>query len=259
MACAIDSAGFSQGPPLASGEGLLTGFIERIDVGIVEALNSLTGHHHAFDRLVVMLEESSLLKTGFIVGLLWYGWFSTRHQPETRRKVLLTLIAACAAILVARMGQRLLPPRLRPIHDPALGLQIAWSFNPASHAEWSSFPSDHAVLLCALAAGLWTISRAWGAAAFVWIVGFVFPVRLILGLHYPSDILAGCFIGVAIVWLLSKDRRFVPRMVDRAMAFELRQPALFYTSVFLLTWQVADFFGDCRYMVHMLGAIALGR
>jgi undecaprenyl-diphosphatase len=250
---------FSNTESASPGEGALTGSVARIDVWIVEALNALAGHHRAFDRLVVMLEETSLLKTGFIVGLLWYAWFSTRQQPETRRKVLLTLIAACVAILAARAGQRFLPPRLRPIHDPALGLQIAWSFNPASHAEWSSFPSDHAVLLCALAAGLWTISRAWGAVAFVWILVFVFPVRLILGLHYPSDILAGSVVGVAIVWLLSKERRVVPRLVEAGLALEARQAALFYTSVFLLTWQVADFFGDCRYMAHALGAIALGR
>jgi undecaprenyl-diphosphatase len=222
-------------------------------------LNSLAGRSHAFDRVVVMLETNSLLKTGLIVGLLWYAWFSTRHQPETRRRVVMTIVAACIAIFVARTGQRILPPRLRPIHDPSLALRVAWDFNPSSHAEWSSFPSDHAVLLCSLAAGLWTISRAWGALAFIWVLGFVFPVRLILGLHYPSDILAGGLVGVAIVWLVSLDRRVVPWIVDQAMKLEARQAAVFYTSVFLLTWQVADFFGDCRYMVHALGAIALGR
>jgi hypothetical protein len=66
-------------------------------------------------------------------------------------------------------------------------------------------------------------------------------------------------VGVAIVWLVSLDRRVVPWIVDQAMKLEARQAAVFYTSVFLLTWQVADFFGDCRYMVHALGAIALGR
>lgn len=206
-----------------------------------------------------MLEANSLLKTGLIVGLLWYFWFSARNQPENRRRIVRTLVSAVVAIAVARIGQRLLPGRLRPIFNPDLSLVTAWDFNPSSHAEWSSFPSDHAVMLCALATGLWTLSRAWGTVAFVWVLGFVFPVRLILGLHYPSDILAGGLVGVAIVWLVSKERLVVPKIVDRAMRLEAHQAALFYSGVFLLTWQVADFFGDCRYLAHALGAMALGR
>jgi len=226
---------------------------------VVEAFNSLAGRSHAFDRVVVMLEANSLLKTGLIVGLLWYFWFSTRDQPETRRKILRTLFAACIAIAVARVSQRLLPPRMRPIFDPSMALKVAWDFNPSSHAEWSSFPSDHAVMMCALAAGLWTISRRWGAVAFVWVLGFVFPVRLILGLHYPSDILAGGLVGVSIVWLVMRDGFVVPRFVDLSLRLEAHQAAAFYTLVFLFTWQVADFFGDVRYMAHALGAMALGR
>ncbi|HET8946710.1 MAG TPA: phosphatase PAP2 family protein [Candidatus Polarisedimenticolia bacterium] len=232
--------------------------VDRFDISIVEAFNSLAGRSHAFDRLVVMLESNSLLKTGLIVGLLWFFWFSSRNQPENRRRIIRTLVAACIAIAVARVGQRLLPPRLRPIFDPSLSLTTAWDFDPSGHAEWSSFPSDHAVMLCALAAGLWTVSRRWGAVAFAWVLGFVFPVRLILGLHYPSDVLAGGLVGVVIVWLVSKERLVVPKIVDRAMRLEAHQAALFYAGIFLLTWQVADFFGDCRYMAHALGAIALG-
>jgi len=44
-----------------------------------------------------------------------------------------------------------------------------------------------------------------------------------------------------------------------ALTLEARQTAVFYTPVFLLTRQVVDFFGDCRYMAHTLGAIALDR
>jgi undecaprenyl-diphosphatase len=206
-----------------------------------------------------MLEANSLLKTGLIVGLLWFFWFSTRDQPENRKRIIRTLIAACIAIAVARVGQRLLPPRLRPIFEPSLALKTAWDFDPMGHAEWSSFPSDHAVMLCALAAGVWTLSRSWGVVAFLWVLGFVFPVRLILGLHYPSDILAGGLVGVAIVWFVSKERLIVPKIVDWALGLEMRQAPLFYALVFLLTWQVGDFFGDCRYLAHALGTIALGR
>lgn len=226
---------------------------------VLQTLNTWAGKSPQFDQFVVMLESNSLLKTGLLIGLLWYAWYSTRDQPETRQKVLRTLLAACIAIAVARAGQRLLPPRVRPVYDPALHFQVTEEFNRASHAEWSSFPSDHAVLLCAVAAGLWTISRWYGLFAFAWLLLMVFPVRLYLGLHYPSDVFAGGLIGVVILWLVSMDRVVTPRLVDAALGFEGRRAAVFYTCAFALTWQVADFFGDCRYLGRILGAIALGR
>jgi len=235
------------------------GWVQWIDVSILQTLNGWSAASPRFDRFVVMLEQNSLLKTGLLVGLLWYAWYSTLRQPETRRKVIQTLLAACVAIVVARAGQRLLPPRVRPAYDPALQFRVAEEFELSSHAEWSSFPSDHAVLLCALSAGLWTISRWYGALAFAWVLLMVFPVRMYLGLHYPSDILAGGLVGLVLMWLVTIDRFATPRFVDATLSFEGRRAAVFYTCAFVLTWQVADFFGDCRYIGRVLGLLVLGR
>lgn len=234
-------------------------WVRWIDVGILQTLNEWAGRSPRFDRIVVMLESNSLLKTGLLVGLLWYAWYSTRNQPETRRKVLRTLLAACIAIGLARAGQRLLPPRVRPVYDPALEFRVTEEFNRASHAEYSSFPSDHAVLLCAVAAGLWTISPVYGVVAFLWVLFFVFPVRIYLGLHYPSDILGGGLVGLAVMCLVSLDGIVTPRLVEGMLNFEARRAAVFYTAAFVLTWQVADFFGDCRYIGRVLTLMALGR
>jgi undecaprenyl-diphosphatase len=233
--------------------------VRWIDVGILQALNAWAGRHARFDRFVVMLESNSLLKTGLLIGLLWYAWYSTRNQHEVRRKVIRTLLAACIAIVLARAGQRLLPQRIRPAYDPAIEFRVAAEFDRASHAEWSSFPSDHAVLLCAVASGLWTVSRWYGTVAFLWLLLAVFPVRLYLGLHYPSDIVAGGLLGVGVMWLVAHDHVLTPRLVEGAMNFEGRRAAVFYTAAFALTWQVADFFGDCRYLGRFIGLMALGR
>ena len=233
--------------------------IRWIDVGILKTFNAWAGQSTQFDRFVVMLESNSLLKTGILISLLWYAWYSTRNQPETRRKVVRTLLAACIAIVVARAGQRLLPPRVRPAYDPALEFRVTEEFDRGSHAEWSSFPSDHAVLLCAVAAGLWTVSPWYGGGAFLWLLLLVFPVRVYLGLHYPSDIVAGGLVGIAVMWLVAHDRLMTPRLVDATLRFEGRRTAVFYTAAFALTWQVADFFGDCRYLGRFLALMAMGR
>ena len=71
--------------------------------------------------------------------------------------------------------------------------------------EWywgSSFPSGHTLVVAAIAtAGVLCVSRirpaARGAAlslAFVWIL-LVALSRMVLGVHWPTDVLAAAFIG----------------------------------------------------------------
>jgi undecaprenyl-diphosphatase len=238
--------------------------LHLLDVWLLEVLNSWAGRYPRFDRLVVMLESNTFVKTGLIVGLLWYAWFTDPapatpfpedRRTRTRDRVLRTFLAVCLGTVVARAGEMLLPQRLRPIHDPSIQARLAFGLDPHTHAEWSSFPSDHAVLLCALAAGLWGISRSYGLFAFAWSVLFIFAVRLYTGLHYPSDILGGGLIGLAIMWLVARDRLVTPRLVDGALALERARPALFYAAAFLLTWQVAVFFGDVRHVVSVLASL----
>src|SRR5215831_2328756 len=133
----------------------------QLDLRLLDLLNGWAGRWPRFDRLVLMLESNTFVKTGLLVGLLWYAWFRDTATPEsgtddgrmqTRARVIRTLVAVCLATVTARAGEMLLPQRLRPIHDPSVQARLAFGMDPHSHAEWSSFPSDHAVLLCALAA-----------------------------------------------------------------------------------------------------------
>jgi undecaprenyl-diphosphatase len=235
-----------------------------LDVRLLEALNSWAGRYPRFDQIVLMLESNSLVKTGLLVGLLWYAWFRDPATPEspsserrtaTRERVIRTLIAICVATVAARAGELFLPQRLRPIHDPAAQARLAYGLDPRSHAEWNSFPSDHAVLLCALAAGLWGISRWFGLFAFAWSVVIVFAVRVYAGLHYPSDIVGGGIVGLAILWVVVHEQIVTPRLVDWALQLERARPVLFYAAAFLFTWQVGDFFGDIRHALSVLGGV----
>lgn len=80
-------------------------------------------------------------------------------------------------------------------------------------SEWysgSSFPSGHTVAVAATAtAGALVVSRLWPAAhrwalgaAFVWTI-LVALSRLVLGVHWPTDVLAAACIGAAIPLALS--------------------------------------------------------
>ena len=67
-----------------------------------------------------------------------------------------------------------------------------------------SFPSDHAVMAGAVAAGLLLAHRRLGAVAVVAAVLMAFS-RVYIAAHYPWDVVAGLLLGAAVAllgWLL---------------------------------------------------------
>ena len=153
--------------------------------------------------------------------------FSTRHLPEllaagaagvflagsrrVRMGVLQVIAAMAVAFVLAHLGQFLIA-RDRPF---VLGLGTQWLPHRASH----SFPSAHAsvsfAFACAVAMVLTAGYRLWAIAALAAAM-LISWSRVYLGLHFPSDVVAGALVGVASGWL--------------ACRLPLRSPALFLTA-----------------------------
>jgi undecaprenyl-diphosphatase len=70
-----------------------------------------------------------------------------------------------------------------------------------SHARDPGFPSDHATGAFAMAMALWFYDRAIGALAFVLALIVAFA-RVYVGVHYPSDVVGGALIGMAVALIL---------------------------------------------------------
>jgi undecaprenyl-diphosphatase len=88
-------------------------------------------------------------------------------------------------------------------------------FVPASHDP--SFPSDHATAAFAIAVALLLRHRKAGLLA----LGLALAVsvsRVVVGTHYPSDVLAGAAIGAmaALILWLPSIRGPLDRLADRA-------------------------------------------
>jgi membrane-associated phospholipid phosphatase len=74
----------------------------------------------------------------------------------------------------------------------------------ATRSSDASFPSDHAVMAGAAAAGLWLASRALGALATAAALVMAFS-RVYIAAHYPWDVAAGLAFGALVAllgWLL---------------------------------------------------------
>ncbi|HEY4342693.1 MAG TPA: phosphatase PAP2 family protein [Steroidobacteraceae bacterium] len=210
-------------------------------------MNSLVGRSALFDSGIAFLSDNPLFGALFVT-LLWGYWFkpgNVAQVRETREHLITTLWAGIASIVVARALALELPFRMRPRFEPALHFRLPASPDSSLLLGWSSFPSDHAVMYSALAAGLCFISWRLGLAAALYVVCFVCFPRAYLGYHYPTDLLVGVVVGVlcGYAFNLQLVRRWIAAPV---VAWEHSAPRRFYMALFFLTLQFATMFDIVR-------------
>jgi hypothetical protein len=135
-----------------------------------------------------------------------------------------------------------LPFRDRPMY--ALGAKAPGFPWQADLEQWSSFPSDSATFLFAMAAGLWLGSRWLGSVFGVFAI-CTSLARVYLGIHYPSDILVGALLGIGTSLALNRD--FVRRKVAvPILAIETYYPPYFYGVFFVVLCELGDGFPVTR-------------
>ena len=117
-------------------------------------------------------------------------------NARVARCVVRIWLAMLVAALIAHLAQ-LLFPMPRPF---SVGIGTVWR----KHADTAGFPSRHACMVFAFAFVVAAYTRRWlptlGAFG---IAGLLAWSRIALGLHFPTDVLAGVAVGGASAWLSS--------------------------------------------------------
>jgi len=230
--------------------------IQNFDSALFHAVNAFSGNRF-LDSLADVEEATTLLKGGLFMAVYYWLWFEMRgRQQETHRKILIAmLMAGFAALSIARLLAHIVPFRVRPMFaDPLYHLpSIAVSPN---YELWSSFPSDTAALFFALAVGVFIIWRGAGILLLVYTGLWICLPRLYLGLHWPSDLIAGAIIGAASAGLffwLAETRIYDRWIGGPVLRLENRYPAIFYSCAFAALYEIAIMFTDVRYAMHHSG------
>lgn len=230
--------------------------MNTFDTTVLAFFNQFAQRSWALDSLIMTISDSDALKGYLSLPLVWWAWFRDPHREDHRRTVLLAILGAFSAMAVARVFQLVLPYRPRPVHTSGLDFTLPYTVPEDFLAGWSSFPSDHASLFFALAAGLWLVSPFVGTLAFLHAAVIVSLPRIYVGLHFPTDILSGSLLGVTAVGVIWKWRAVFVKLVEPALTWSKTSPQLFYPAFFILTSELAHLFKDSRWLAESLWHMA---
>lgn len=143
---------------------------------------------------VVLDQVLPVLSRAANYSRLWYGVaavLAATRRPRARRGALRGLVALSLASFTVNVLSKRLVGRTRP--DVELAPLIR---RLAIAPRTTSFPSGHSASAAAFATGVLLESPLFGAPVAVAAAG-VATSRVVVGVHYPSDVAAGVGIGVA--------------------------------------------------------------
>lgn len=120
-----------------------------------------------------------------------------------------------------------------------------------------SFPSRHAVLAVVIAVLAASYFPRRKLLLYAWAV-LVMTSRLVLGLHFPHDVIAGGLLGLALAWPLAMENRLELKKLSRGIkrhAFEVRRNIV-HLLLGLITAAAILLFGS-RPVAYALGLVLL--
>ncbi len=158
------------------------------DLDVFHAINQLAGHTPLLDVPMRFIAHYGLEIYGVIFIIAWFAL--PRHEEQKRHALIVSFLGGVIALgLNFIIGTLMYRPR--PFTVPS-----AHATQLIPHANDTSFPSDH------VAGGFGFASAAWGRTArwFSWVFTLLSIVmvfaRVYVGVHWPTDVLAGLVIGI---------------------------------------------------------------
>jgi membrane-associated phospholipid phosphatase len=145
----------------------------------------------------------------FAAALVW-SWWQSRNSGDVKG-VAAALWAPAGTLLAVGLNQ----PLGNWVREPRPYTSLQHVEVLVARSSDFSFPSDHAVMAGAVAAGVWLASRRLGLLTAVAAVLMAFT-RVYVGAHYPGDVAVGLLFGAAVTvigYLLL--RRLPERVVTR--------------------------------------------
>jgi undecaprenyl-diphosphatase len=223
--------------------------MNAFDTSIIHFLNQFAQRSWFADRLIVAVAYNHLLTSALITSIFWWAWFRDDEVEGTERPIVVsTILLTTGALFLARVLALLLPFRERPLRNPSLQFHIPFGVSQQALINWSAFPSDHAVFFFALTTCMLFLSRKLAIATFCYVLVVICVPMVYMGVHYPTDILAGALIGIGVACLLLS-QRLRSSLSSMPLLWLKRSPAVFYPCFYLITFLFGTMFDPLRAIV----------
>jgi membrane-associated phospholipid phosphatase len=170
--------------------------LHHLDDRLMLAVNTFARHTGWLHAVTLDYATYGVVLFGVLLVL---GLLIARHRPD---RTLAAAGWACVATLVAVAVNQPIGSAIHEARPYATHPQLLTLAAPTSDF---SFPSDHAVMAGAAAAGLYLVGRRLGLVA-VALAVLMACARVYIAAHYPWDVVAGLLLGAAVSlagwWLL---------------------------------------------------------
>jgi membrane-associated phospholipid phosphatase len=192
-----------------------------------------------------ILSQNALVN-GFIYAamvFLYWHFSGDKDQGRAERIMLTILIGTVIGALGSLALQQVIgwpPPAFYP------PLKSVYALHSPLSPNSNSFPSDSAMLYSTVAFGMAAWSRKLSMALLGWLLIFIAPIRIFVGGHYPSDILAGVFLGFCSLQVARALVRTLPRIESLASS----QATIFRLILFLWLFEIGNEFADFSKLLH---------
>jgi undecaprenyl-diphosphatase len=165
-----------------------------MDWSLLHALNDFLFHHDAVEDPLLFYINASEALFAVTLAIVFLASYGERHIAWRRATVAAVLSAGLGLALAKVISE--LVDRARPFVADAHGVHLF-----SAHAADPGFPSDHATAAFAIATAIVLRKRGWGIFALV-AAAVLSLGRVAIGVHYPSDVLAGAALGAAAALVL---------------------------------------------------------
>jgi undecaprenyl-diphosphatase len=191
-----------------------------MDWSLLHTLNDFLFRHDAIEDPLLFYVNAAEALFAATLAVLFLAARGPRHAAWRRA----ALAAVLSAALALAIGQAIadVVDRVRPFVADPHSVHLF-----SAHSVDAGFPSDHATASFAIAVAILMRKRGWGV--FALLAAAILSVgRVAVGLHYPSDVLAGAALGTSaalVLWVPPLRLRvdaladLAGRPVDRLLAW----------------------------------------
>jgi undecaprenyl-diphosphatase len=184
-----------------------------MELTAVHAANHFLVAHDSVEDPVSLFERVSELLFLALVGAMLLA--PATHRGRVLRRASVSALLSAGVALLAGAVISSLVDRSRPFAAHPHSIHLF-----APHAADAGFPSDHATAAFAIAAAIFGYDRRLGSAVLA-LATLVAAGRVAIGVHYPSDVIAGALLGVAAAIVCARPaiRRRTEHLADRIGAY----------------------------------------